>query len=162
MSNFYQIRDGFKAKLIEKAKEFGLTKPTQLGYMMATVEWETANTFEPVREAYWLSEQWRKDNFRYYPYYGRGYVQITWLENYEKYSKLTGKDLVNNPDMAMDCDTALFILVDGFKYGRFTGHRLEQYVSDCETNYYDARLCINGRDKAHEIAAIASEWSRYF
>jgi hypothetical protein len=42
----------------------------QVAYQLATVHWETNRTFEPVREAYWLSEEWRKRNLRYYPFYG--------------------------------------------------------------------------------------------
>ena len=41
-------------------------------YVFATVFHETAQTFAPVIEAYWKTEAWRKRNFRYYPYYGRG------------------------------------------------------------------------------------------
>jgi hypothetical protein len=36
-------------------------------YILATAFWETARTMHPVREAYWLSESWRRSNLRYYP-----------------------------------------------------------------------------------------------
>lgn len=53
---------------------------------IATIAIETAHTFKPVREAFWLddqlgherAEQWRANNLRYYPYYGRGHIQLTW------------------------------------------------------------------------------------
>ena len=48
----------------------GIGLDTQIAYVLATVEHETANTFKPIKEAYWLSENWRKRNLRYYPYYG--------------------------------------------------------------------------------------------
>ena len=48
------------------------------GDVLATVEWETNKTFQPVREAYWLNEDWRRAHLKYYPYYGRGFVQLTW------------------------------------------------------------------------------------
>ena len=73
----------------------------QWAYIFATVFHETNATFLPVREAYWMSEDWRKRNFRYYPYYGRGFVQITWEANYLTYKKLLGIDLVKNPDSEM-------------------------------------------------------------
>ena len=47
-----------------------LTDPRWVAYIMATVKHETNNTFEPVEEAYWLSESWRKANLRYYPWHG--------------------------------------------------------------------------------------------
>lgn len=62
----------------------GIGLKSQIAYVLATVEWETAKTFKPVREAFWLSEAWRKKNLRYYPFYGRGYVQLTWEKNYKK------------------------------------------------------------------------------
>lgn len=74
----------------------------QAAYVIATAWWETAQTMHPVREAYWLSETWRKKNLRYYPYYGRGYVQLTWEENYKKASDYFKVDFVNNPDWVMD------------------------------------------------------------
>jgi hypothetical protein len=145
-------------QLIKKAKELGLTLKTQWAYMMATIQWETADTFEPVREAFWLSENWRSRNLRYYPYYGRGYVQLTWEDNYEKYSGILGLPLVTQPDLAMKPGVALYILVHGFKHGIFTGFKLEEFVNSGKTDYYRARQCINGMDKAKEIKAIAQEW----
>lgn len=61
--------------------------PVKAAYVIATSYWETNKTMVPVKEAYWLSENWRKDNLRYYPWYGRGYVQLTWEDNYKKASK---------------------------------------------------------------------------
>jgi|NOAtaT_7_FD_contig_31_1063947_length_1638_multi_7_in_0_out_0_3 hypothetical protein len=155
-------RQELRTNLIAEAAKVGLTLKTQLAYMMATIEWETAGTFEPVREAFWLSEHWRSVNFRYYPYYGRGYVQLTWKDNYSKYSGITGLDLVGNPDLAMQPEVSLTILVDGFKHGRFTTRYLEEFVNGTNTDYFNARKCINGLDKAPEIADIAADWERFF
>lgn len=137
------------------AQDIGLK--TQIAYVLATVQWETAQTFEPVREAYWLSETWRKNNLRYYPYYGRGYVQLTWKGNYQKYSGILGIDLVNHPDLAMNENVALFILVHGFKTGTFTGRKISDYINRSKTDFVNARRCINGTDKAHTIAKIAEK-----
>ncbi len=138
------------------AQNIGLK--TQIAYVLATVEWETARTFKPVREAFWLDEDWRKDNLRYYPYYGRGFVQITWEKNYKKYADILGIDLVNNPDLAMNENVALFILVHGFKTGTFTGRKITDYISELQTDYINARRCINGTDKAEEIAKLAEKY----
>lgn len=137
-----------------------LSLNTQIAYVLATTEWETAQTFLPVREAFWLSEDWRRQNLRYYPYYGRGYVQLTWLTNYSKYSQILGVDLVNNPDLAMEPNIALFVLVHGFKTGTFTGRRIGDYINRTQTDFINARRCINGLDKAHEIAGLAERYLR--
>lgn len=139
-----------------KAQEIGLKQ--QIAYVLATVEWETGRTFRPVREAYWLSEDWRKENLRYYPYYGRGFVQITWENNYKKYSAILGIDLVNHPDSAMKENVALFILVHGFKTGTFTGRKITEYINVLRTDFVNARRCINGTDKANEIAGLADKY----
>lgn len=136
-----------------KAQGIGLN--AQVAYVLATTEWETAQTFKPVREAFWLSEDWRRQNLRYFPYYGRGYVQLTWHNNYSKYSQILGIDLVNNPDQAMNNNVALFVLVHGFKTGTFTGRKLDDYVNSNLTNFVSARRCINGTDHAHNIARLA-------
>lgn len=147
-------------KLIEEAEKQGLSLKTQWAYMMATIEWETAHTFEPVREAFWLSEEWREKNLRrYFPYYGRGYVQLTWKSNYEEYEKHTGLKLVDEPDLAMKPEVALYILIHGFKHGTFTKkHKLEDYVNAGKTDFRNARKCINWLDKAGEIKELAEEW----
>jgi hypothetical protein len=36
-------------------------------YALATACHETAYTMQPVREAFWLSESWRRNHLRYYP-----------------------------------------------------------------------------------------------
>lgn len=48
----------------------GLALKTQIAYVLATVFHETGHTWKPVKEAYWFSEAWRKQNLRYFPYYG--------------------------------------------------------------------------------------------
>ena len=137
----------------------GVVDEAQIAYVLATVEWETNHTWQPVREAYWLSEAWRKKHLRYYPYYGRGFCQITWKENYEKFGKLLGIDLVVHPDLALFPKYAAFILVHGMKHGTFTGKALNDYVSsEGNFDFVTARHIINGSDKAHTIASIAKEY----
>ncbi|WP_051289355.1 glycoside hydrolase family 19 protein [Chryseobacterium daeguense] len=132
----------------------------QWAYVFATVFHETGSTFLPVREAPRLSEDWRKRNFRYYPYYGRGYVQITWDYNYKAYSKKLGVDLLKIPDLAMKPDYAWFILIDGFKNGVFTGKKISDYINDKKKDYRNARRCINGTDRMDQIAIYAKEFEQ--
>jgi predicted chitinase len=151
-----------KAEVIEAIKQEckaqGIGLNTQIAYVLATTEWETAQTFKPVREAFWKSEDWRRENFRYYPYYGRGYVQLTWEGNYRKFSTILGIDLVGNPDLAMNPNIALFILVYGFKIGAFTGRKITDYITAQNTDFYNARRGINGLNRAGEIAALAERY----
>ncbi|WP_185269610.1 glycoside hydrolase family 19 protein [Chryseobacterium bernardetii] len=133
---------------------------SQWAYVFATVYHETAASFHPVREAPKASEDWRKRNFRYYPYYGRGYVQITWKKNYDKYSKKLNVDLVNSPDKTMIPEVSWYILVDGFRTGIFTGKKISDYINNKEKDYRNARRCINGTDRMDLIANYAKEFER--
>ncbi len=134
---------------------------TQIAYVLATADHETNHTFKPVTEAYWLNDPdayLKKHHANYYPYYGRGYVQLTWKKNYEKYGTLLGRDLVGHPELALDAETALFVLVHGFKTGIFTGRKVSDYIDANKTEFFNARRCINGTDKAREIAALAETY----
>jgi predicted chitinase len=146
------------AAIKAECRRQGLSLPAQIAYVLATVEWETNRTFMPVKEAYWLSEDWRRQNLRYYPYYGRGFVQLTLEENYRQYSQIVGLDLVGNPDKALEPEIALFILVHGFRTGAFTGKKITNYINEDGYNFVQARRCINGLDKAEEIAALAKNY----
>ncbi len=153
----YSTRQGTIDAIKWECKSQGLKLKTQIAYVLATVEHETGDTFKPVKEAFWLSERWRKKYLRYYPFYGRGFVQLTWEENYKKYSKIIGVDMVKDPDIALRDDVALFILVHGFKNGTFTGKKLSKYINKDKTDFVGARRVINGKDRNKDIAGKA-EW----
>lgn len=143
--------------IIEECQQQGLLR-NQAAYTLATAYWETAHTMEPVREAFWLDEGWRERNLRYYPWYGRGYVQITWEANYERLGKRLGLDLTSDADVVMRADVAVKILVIGMKEGLFTGKCLADYVTLQQSNYRGARRIVNGTDKASAIAELAREY----
>lgn len=122
-----------------------------LAYMLATAFHETAATMEPVREAFWLSENWRKTHLPYYPYYGRGYVQLTHEDNYKKAGDDIGVNLVGTPDLAMDPSHAAHIMFTGMTEGWFRAdshgqHTLTRYFSDDVDDPVGARNIINGKE----------------
>ncbi|MEP7454312.1 carboxypeptidase [Phyllobacterium sp. SB3] len=137
--------------IIAECKKQNLLR-NQAAYVLGTAYWETAKTLKPVKEAYWLSETWRKNNLRYYPYYGRGYVQLTWDYNYEKYG------IKDEPDKALEPELAAYILVDGMKNGIFTGKKLSDYITLQKSDFVGARPIVNGTDKAREIADLAKQY----
>lgn len=151
----------YKDLIIKEGAKRGLLR-NQLAYVLATAEWETNKTFLPVKEAYYLgrkAEPYRK-KLRYYPWYGRGFVQLTWEENYLKAGKLLGVDLITNPDKAMDPEIAAAILVVGMRDGWFTGKRLNDYITLKRSGFVDARRIVNGTDKAKEIAELARKYDK--
>lgn len=151
----------YKDLIIKVGKQHGLLR-NQLAYALATAEWETNKTFLPVKEGYWLknAEEWRKKNLRYYPWYGRGFVQLTWEDNYKKAGKKLNKDLTTNPDKVMEPEISAQILIIGMKEGWFTGKKLSDYITLKTSDFVNARRIINGTDKAKEIAALAVKHDR--
>ena len=137
-----ELVDTFKFLLdkIEKDSRFSNTDTDRrkLAYCLATFKWETAHTMRPIDErggdAYF--------NKRYGPqtkvgkmlgntkagdgalYHGRGYVQLTGRNNYTKAKKLTGVDLITQPDRAKEGELAYQIAIQGMTDGWFTGRKL--------------------------------------
>jgi putative chitinase len=161
---------GLKA-VLGAAKAAGWPLPFT-AYGLATANHETASTMQPVREAFWLSENWRRTNLRYYPFYGRGYVQLTWKANYEKADRelKLGGNLNSNLDLALEPDIAAMIMVKGMEDGWFAGdktgkrHTLARHIPTSGTaetvQFTSARRIINGTDKAGKIADEAIKFQQ--
>ena len=128
--------------IITKFFEAGFTSREWLAYILATSWHETAFTMRPVIE--YGSEKYLREK-PYWPYYGRGFVQITHKENYEKYG------IADNPDMALDPELACYILIHGMTEGIFTGRKLKHYFNQGVSDPFNARKIINGLDRAARI-----------
>ena len=159
--------------------------PFYIAYMLATAYHETAHTFIPLEEygkgktrKYSKSFKLKNDNVCYmngenndlyslakfpYFYYGRGFVQLTWFDNYLEFAKLLKVDLLLNPQLACDVDIATEIMIYGMLKGTFTGKKLSDYfkygLQDFE--WVNARRIINGTDKAELIANYAKTFFDY-
>lgn len=141
---------------------YGIARKTRLdnlAYLLATVWWETAYTMQPIKEKGSVAYLKAK---KYYPYYGRGYVQLTWDFNYKKASDKFGVDFVKNPDLVMDKKYALPILFVGMEEGWFTTKGFYDYLDGIDEDdkeelreFSNARRIINGTDKQVEIGLIA-------
>ncbi len=136
----------------------------QIAYALATVGWETAWSFQPVEEGYYLGSKTRVKAFqkglRYSPYFGRGYVQLTWKANYQLAKDKLGIDFVNKPQLALEKELAYRILTYGMHQGWFTKKKLSDYINGSKTDYKGARRIINGTDKAGMIAGYARSFEQ--
>lgn len=133
-------------------------------YMLATAYHETACTMQPIEEygrgrGRVYGKRFKMNREPYSPllpiYYGRGYVQLTWYENYEKAGKQLGIDLLRQPELALVPFNASEIMIYGMLGGWFTGKKLSDYITHTTANYLNARRIINGLDKAGKIATEA-------
>jgi hypothetical protein len=137
-----------------------VTDYRHVAYMLATVKHETADTFLPIAE-YGKGKGHKYglvDSATGQAYYGRGYVQLTWLENYRSMGVALDVDLRLNPDLAMQPDIAYQIMSRGMRKGSFTGVGLKNYINDQQCDYRLARKIINGLDCADRIAGYAEKF----
>lgn len=168
--------DGINA-LVLAGVEHGLTLQ-QHAYVLATAFHETAYTMQPLREygrgQNYAYGRWQTNSHdvKYcykngsrdvvytenecpHLFYGRGFVQLTWYDNYRRAGDKLGVNLLNNPDLALQTDISAKIIVLGMKDGWFTGKKLSDYINDHRDDYVNARRIVNGMDKADQIARYA-------
>jgi putative chitinase len=130
-----------------------------LAYILATVFHECATTMWPITE---YGSQSYLQGKEYYPYIGRGFVMITWEENYRNASQqlsLTGsRDLVEHPELALDSLISARILFRGMAEGWFTGKKLGQYFNDAKNDPVNARQIVNGNDDDDLIAGYHADF----
>lgn len=89
-------------------KNNGLASLRNLVGVIGTIAVESASTFAPVEEAYWITDraaryaEYAKHNYGGGPeYHGRGYIQTTHLYNYQRVFDITGVDVVSHPDLLL-------------------------------------------------------------
>ncbi|MGI3036641.1 hypothetical protein [Vibrio diabolicus] len=92
-----------------------------------------------------------------FKYRGRGYVHLTWKNNYQRAKDKFGIDFVNSPDLAMTLHNSFMIMLWGMEEGIFTGKSLDDYIGK-NTDYINSRKIINGSDQADLIASYAKEF----
>lgn len=137
--------------LIDKLKISSIQVPRQQAYVLATIKHETADTYRPIKE---LGSPVYLQRKKYYPFIGRGYVQITWEDNYKRFGQLLNIDLVGKPDLALRPEISWKITELGMARGLFTGKSLLDYFNE-KTDWVNARKIINGLDRAEKIANYA-------
>ncbi len=146
-----------------------------LAYALATAYHETGFTMQPVTEqggvvylTYMYDPQSAnpkraalvRANGNIHPgdgvkYCGRGYVQLTWANNYRRIGDLIGVDLLNDPERALEPEIAARILYEGMIGGWFSGVGLARYINAKTTDWKNARRIINSLDCADRIAGYA-------
>lgn len=154
--------EGFDFILDSLAEQDDIKDLRQFAYILATIWHETAATMQPI-------EEFGKGKGRPYGvpdpvtkqvYYGRGYVQITWESNYEKFKNILGVNLLLKPELALEPDVAIKIALIGMSRGLFTGKKLSDYFNSTTTNWVAARKIINGLDCAEKTGQYAQKFYR--
>ena len=119
-----------------------------LAYMLATVYHECAQKMWPIREyGEGAGKEYGEPDENGNTFYGRGFVQLTWKENYDRASAILGlideRDLTMHPDLALDSLIAARVLFRGCAEGWFTSAKLGHYFNEEDDNPIEARAIIN-------------------
>ncbi len=138
--------------LLKAAQQYGVTDPGQVAYILATTQAEVDFNARNEDGIYSRSGACGE-------YCGRGYVQLTHVENYERAGQVLGIDLVHNPDLANRPDVAAKIAVLGMKNGWFTTRRLGTFIHGGTQDFTNARTIVNDSDRSQEIAAAAQRYN---
>jgi predicted chitinase len=130
-----------------------------LAYMLATTAHETSFTMQPIEEYGKGSgmSYGKPDPETGETYYGRGFVQLTWIDNYIRADKEIAAqfpgietDLEHDADQALHPKIAAAVMVLGMEQGWFRTHddlgpeNLERYFNTGTDDPYEAREIING------------------
>jgi putative chitinase len=120
-----------------------------LAYMLATVFHECATRMWPIEEyGKGQGQPYGEPDENGNCFYGRGFVQLTWKENYEHATKalsLTGdRDLGLHPERALDVLIAARIMFRGMSEGWFRDSKLGDFFNKEENDPVGARDIING------------------
>jgi hypothetical protein len=151
--------DGQNAILADWEGSYGDNDLRWLAYALATTMHETASTCWPIEEYGFGSGQpyGEKDPETGQTYHGRGYVQLTWRDNYRKATDKLGltdtdDDLEWHADRALDPFIAGHVMFRGMIEGWFRSdsqgkQTLARYFSNTHDDAYTAREIINGDKK---------------
>lgn len=154
--------NGLTAILDEWDANYSQNDDRWLAYMLATTHHETGRTMQPIEEwgkgrglPYGSQLKMTKDrNGKRIPYsdttevfYGRGFVQLTWYENYDKAGQKLNQDFLHNAAGVMELSNATKILFLGMTEGWFTGAKLSTFFNPTTEDWKNARKIINGLDK---------------
>jgi putative chitinase len=131
-------------------------------YILATIYHETAATMQPIAEyGKGAGKEYGEPAGPYAQcYYGRGYVQLTWWDNYKRQDQKLGLQhaLEQRADLALDPAVAKEIIIRGMVDGDFTGKCLGEFFTAELTDWYEARTIVNAHDRASDIAEYAEKF----
>lgn len=138
-------------------------------YMLATVLRECGGEWQPIEE--YGRGKGKKYGLPYGPYsqiyYGRGYTQNTWLDNYRMLTDAWTKahpqapvDFVKHPELLCIPEYAYWAMSYAMRNGSYTGVGLAKYINGDKCDYFNARKIINGLDVAQLIAGYAVKFER--
>lgn len=160
-------------------ERYGDNDMRKLGAVFGNVKRETGSKMVPVREGFKTSDAEARAYVKRQKYayavidrngqmaYGRGPLQLTWPDNYEKADRELGLNgsLIKNYDRALEPDIGARIAVRGMMEGWFSADKktkqrlkLSTFFSATVTDWAHHRRIVNGMDHADEVATFGKQF----
>jgi predicted chitinase len=138
--------------------EAGLTSKNQLAAMIATVYVETGSWKLDIKEdpgSVAISQPIGGDQ-----YCGRGPIQLTHIDKYQKLTELTGQDFVANPDLLMEPNIAAKGMTL-YWLGKFANEPVAPFAE--KGDWANVRSCTNlgssgGVNSCHGVPEFKAAW----
>lgn len=133
MVNFISINSG---SFFNSLKKYGISSPLRIAHFFGQLAIESANFTASVEKISYAQAQKKYQNHPYlgnkkegdgYRFRGRGLIQLTGRNNYQKYKDYSGIDIVNNPDLAAELSHSIDIACWYWVYGSSWGN-LNKYA----------------------------------
>lgn len=158
--------------LLDAFSSYGVDNTHYAANILAQVHHETGGYMSPIKETVFASHtnknptdgvviqrldtafangqlKWVKTPYWRTGWFGRGMIQITHEDNYEKVGNAIGVDLVADRDKALELEVSAAIAVVGMVAGLFTGKNLSDYrfpaALDAVPKDHPRRI-VNGED----------------
>lgn len=133
-------------------------------YVLATVYRECGGEWLPIEEyGKGVGKPYGKPTGPHaLVYYGRGYTQNTWYDNYKRLTDAWNKqhpdtpvDFTLHPELLLIPEYSYWVTSYAMINGKYTGVGLSKYINDTKCDYFNARRIINGLDCAKQIETNA-------
>lgn len=164
--------------ILDSWVKFGNTDNRKLAYTLGTIHHETDAKFQPIEEygkgkgkLYGTNVKFSKKPYfdTKNIFYGRGYTQNTWYENYAELTRLAELtmlaesqghdwDFFNKPELLLQKEPSIWATFEAMKRGLYTGKKLSDYFNDNLTDWFNARRIINILDKAKLISDYSQNY----
>jgi spore germination protein YaaH len=141
--------------IIKALREEDILNSNVLAYAMATIEHETAGTFEPIAEIKGDVSARRLGYEGGTAYYGRGFIQVTHLRNYRLIGERIGMGdaLAKNPELASNPEVAARILAAFFRDNNVANKA-------SHGSFVAARTPVNPDNNGRKVAYLAYKYIR--
>jgi putative chitinase len=127
MVNFISINSGY---FYNSLKKYGITSPLRIAHFLGQLAVESADFKANVERISYDAAQKKYQNHPYlgnkkegdgYRFRGRGLIQLTGRNNYQRYKDYSGVDVINSPELASELinsiDIACWYWVHGSSWG---------------------------------------------